>query len=76
MKHSFLPLLVVLFTGFAVISAANAGDAGSFPATSNEYKILAPITHGDLTICPVVSGECSREIIVPSVWKVACGCDA
>ena len=57
MKHSFLPLLAVLFTGFAVISAANAGDAGSLPATSNDYKILAPITHGDLTIFPVVSAK-------------------
>ena len=57
MKHSFLPLLAVLFAGFAVISAANAGDAGSLPATSNDYKILAPITHGDLTIFPVVSAK-------------------
>jgi hypothetical protein len=55
MKHSFLLILAVLFTGFAVISAAFAGDAGSVPATSNDYKILAPITHGDLTIFPVVS---------------------
>jgi hypothetical protein len=57
MKHSFLPMLAVLFTGFAVISAAFAGDAGSLPATSNDYKILAPITHGDLTIFPVVSSK-------------------
>src|SRR5438309_4633938 len=57
MKHSFLPLLAVLFTGFVVISAANADDAGSLPATSNDYKILAPITHGDLTIFPVVSAK-------------------
>ena len=57
MKHSFLPMLAVLFTGFIVISAAFAGDAGSLPATSNDYKILAPITHGDLTIFPVVSGK-------------------
>ena len=57
MKHSFLPLLAVLFTGFVVISAAFAGDAGSLPATSNDYKILAPITHGDLTIFPVVSAK-------------------
>lgn len=57
MKHSFLPMLAVLFTGFAVISAAFAGDAGSSPATSNDYKILAPITHGDLTIFPVVSAK-------------------
>ena len=57
MKHSFLPMLAVLFTGCAVISAAFAGDAGSSPATSNDYKILAPITHGDLTIFPVVSAK-------------------
>src|SRR5947199_3020383 len=57
MKHSFLPLLAVLFTGFVVISAAFAGDAGNLPATPNDYKILAPITHGDLTIFPVVSGK-------------------
>jgi hypothetical protein len=57
MKHSFLPMLAVLFTVFAVISAAFAGDAGSSPATSNDYKILAPITHGDLTIVPVVSAK-------------------
>ncbi len=57
MKRSFLPILAVLFTGFAVISAAFAGDAGSLPATSNDYKILAPITHGDLTIFPVVSAK-------------------
>jgi hypothetical protein len=57
MKHSFLPMLAVLFTACAVISAAFAGDAGSSPATSNDYKILAPITHGDLTIFPVVSAK-------------------
>src|ERR1700759_5490160 len=57
MKRSFLPMLAVLFAGFLVVSAANAGDAGSLPATSNDYKILAPITHGDLTIFPVVSAK-------------------
>jgi hypothetical protein len=57
MKRSFLPLLTVLLSGFIAISAANAGDAGSLPATANDYKILAPITHGDLTIFPVVSAK-------------------
>jgi hypothetical protein len=57
MKHSFLPILAVLFTGFIVISAAFAGDSASLPATTNDYKILAPITHGDLTIFPVVSAK-------------------
>src|SRR6476619_7655001 len=57
MKHSFLPILAVLLCGFAAISAAIPGDAGSVPATANDYKILAPITHGDLTIFPVVSAK-------------------
>jgi hypothetical protein len=57
MQRSFLPLLAVLLSGFIAISAANAGDAGSLPGTVNDYKILAPITHGDLTIFPVVSGK-------------------
>jgi len=57
MKRSFLPILAVLLCGFAIISAANAGDTGSLPATANDYKILTPITHGDLTVFPVVSAK-------------------
>ncbi len=57
MKHSFLPITAVLLCGFAAISAAIPGDTGSVPATANDYKILAPITHGDLTIFPVVSAK-------------------
>jgi hypothetical protein len=57
MKNSFLPMLAVLLSGFAAMSAAVAGDAGSLPATANDYKILVPITHGDLTIFPVVSAK-------------------
>src|SRR6476469_7060775 len=56
MKQSFLPILAVLLCGF-VVAAANAGDSGSLPATANDYKILDPITHGDLTIFPVVSAK-------------------
>jgi hypothetical protein len=55
MKQSFLPILTVLLCGVVVFAAANAGDSGSLPATAIDYKILAPITHGDLTIFPVVS---------------------
>src|SRR5215469_17794143 len=55
MKLSFLAILITLTAGLALISAANAGDSGSMPATVNDYKILAPISHGDLTIFPVVS---------------------
>jgi hypothetical protein len=57
MKQSFLPILTVFLCGLAVMAATNAGDSGSLPATANDYKILAPITHGDLTIFPVVSAK-------------------
>src|SRR6476661_6396275 len=56
MKQSFLPILAVLLCGF-IVAAANAGDSGNLPATVNDYKILEPITHGDLTIFPVVSAK-------------------
>lgn len=55
MKLSFLAILVTLTSGLALMSLANAGDSGGTPATVNDYKILAPISHGDLTIFPVVS---------------------
>jgi hypothetical protein len=55
MKQSFLAILTVLLCGFVVVAAANAGDSGSLPAAMNDYKVLAPISHGDLTIFPVVS---------------------
>lgn len=55
MKHSILAILMVLVCGLIVMAAGNAGD--SLPATASDYKILAPITHGDLTIFPVVSAK-------------------
>lgn len=57
MKQSFLAILTVFSCWLLVITAANAGDTPSLPATANDYKILAPITHGDLTIFPVVSAK-------------------
>jgi len=55
MKQSFLPIVAVLLCGAVLITSANAGDTGSLPAS--DYKILAPISHGDLTIFPVVSAR-------------------
>jgi hypothetical protein len=57
MKLSLLAILVTLTCGLALMAPANAGDSGSMPATINDYKILAPISHGDLTIFPVVSAK-------------------
>jgi hypothetical protein len=56
MKQSILAILMVLVCGLIVMAAGNGGDS-SLPATANDYKILAPITHGDLTIFPVVSDK-------------------
>ena len=54
MKQSFLPICVVLLS-LMVLAAANTGDTGSAPASVSNYKVLVPISHGDLTIFPVVS---------------------
>jgi ARG and Rhodanese-Phosphatase-superfamily-associated Protein domain len=56
MKQSILAILMVLVCGLIVMAAGNGGGP-SLPATANDYKILAPITHGDLTIFPVVSDK-------------------
>jgi hypothetical protein len=87
MKQSFLPIVAVLLCGAILGIAANAGDAGSLPASANDYKILAPITHGDLTIFPVVStkahdtsdfitldeGIRSGEVVVTEVGNIHSG---
>jgi hypothetical protein len=54
MKQSFLPICVVLLS-LMVLASANAGDTGGRPASVSNYRVLAPIGHGDLTIFPVVS---------------------
>jgi hypothetical protein len=49
---TFLSIPVLL------IAAALAGGTGTAPsALTGEYKLLAPISHGDLTIFPVVSSK-------------------
>jgi hypothetical protein len=57
MKKSILAILTILLCGLVLMATVNAGDSGSFPSGANDYKILAPITHGDLTIFPVVSAK-------------------
>jgi hypothetical protein len=57
MKQSFLPIVAVLLCGAILGVSAIAGDSGSLPASASDYKILAPISHGDLTIFPVVSAR-------------------
>src|SRR5438270_7242369 len=55
MKLSFLAILATLLSGLALMAMVNPGDSGGTPAVVNDYKILEPISHGDLTIFPVVS---------------------
>jgi hypothetical protein len=57
MKQSFLPIVAVILCGAILMASASAGDSGSLPASAGDYKILAPISHGDLTIFPVVSAK-------------------
>jgi hypothetical protein len=61
MKMLFKAVLVT-FLGALMLAAlakpSSAGSpAGSLGPTGNDYKILAPITQGDLTIFPVVSAR-------------------
>jgi hypothetical protein len=55
MKQSFLAIFAVLAFGLILMASARGGDQGGLPASASDYKILAPISHGDLTIFPVVS---------------------
>jgi hypothetical protein len=64
MKLSFLgpagrlavpAVLLTFMSGLAVMAVGRGGDTGT--AVSGDYKVLAPISHGDLTIFPVVSSR-------------------
>jgi hypothetical protein len=61
MKTLFKASVVMFLTMLVLMASARPNAAGS-PAggmapTGNDYKILAPITQGDLTIFPVVSAR-------------------
>jgi ARG and Rhodanese-Phosphatase-superfamily-associated Protein domain len=47
-----LTLPIAMFTAWSA-----DGSAGETPAVVGEYKLLEPITHGDLTVFPVVSAK-------------------
>src|ERR1051326_1574388 len=56
MKLSLLAVVATLLSGLAVMAIGTPGDSGAPPALS-DYKVLEPISHGDLTIFPVVSSK-------------------
>jgi hypothetical protein len=56
MKVSFVAVLLILLSGLALMGGTK-GDPGSTPGIASDYKVLEPISHGDLTIFPVVSSK-------------------
>ena len=86
MKQAFLPIAAVLLCA-VLMASASVGDSGGSPAFPNDYKILAPISHGDLTIFPVVSSKAhdtsdfitldegirSGEVVVTEVGNIHSG---
>ncbi|HZU30667.1 MAG TPA: DUF6569 family protein [Candidatus Angelobacter sp.] len=57
MKKLLLGLIFTIIAGWLWMPAARAGQSADTPSTIHDYKILAPITHGNLTIFPVVSAK-------------------
>jgi len=57
MKLSFVAILLIVVSGLALAGLSGPGQSSGIPTAINDYKILAPITHGDLTIFPVVSAR-------------------
>jgi ARG/rhodanese/phosphatase superfamily protein len=57
MRQFVLAISAALLCGLAVSATGAPGDTAGLPVSANDYKILAPISHGDLTIFPVVSGR-------------------
>src|SRR5579859_1223036 len=54
MKLSLLAIMAASLSGLIVMASVIPGDPGA-PAAIGDYKVLDPISHGDLTIFPVVS---------------------
>jgi len=55
MKQFFLAICAVLLGGLVLMAVAAPGDTAGLPGSINDYKVLAPISHGNLTIFPVIS---------------------
>ncbi len=87
MKQASLPIAAALLCVAIMMASASAGDSGGSPTFPNDYKILAPISHGDLTIFPVVSAKAhdtsdfitldegirSGEVVVTEVGNIHSG---
>ncbi|HMF91165.1 MAG TPA: DUF6569 family protein [Candidatus Angelobacter sp.] len=56
MKQTVLGALLLALAAAWLMAPAGAGIVGE-PAAGSDYKLLDPITHGDLTVFPVVSNK-------------------
>jgi hypothetical protein len=55
MKQTVLGALLLALPAAWLMAPAGAGTAGEPAPVAGDYKLLEPITHGDLTVFPVVS---------------------
>lgn len=49
-------LMTLALLALSIVPHASAGRPGGSPVNQDGYKVLAPISHGNLTIFPVVTG--------------------
>jgi hypothetical protein len=56
MKLTLIAILATSLSGLALMASGTPGDSGA-PAALGDYKVLEPISHGDLTIFPIVSSK-------------------
>ncbi|HWX54522.1 MAG TPA: DUF6569 family protein [Verrucomicrobiae bacterium] len=85
MKHLMVWGTFLSLATMMLLAAARPGAAGNAAPASGTYRVLAPITHGDLTIFPVVAdsvhdtsgfltldeGMRTGEVVVTEVGKIA-----
>src|SRR6516225_6625231 len=57
MKPLIFGALVIFLALSAVLMAPSAGAGGDPQLVASDYKLLDPITHGNLTVFPVVSAR-------------------
>src|SRR5215467_3220372 len=57
MKQTVLGALLLTLPAAWMIASAASGTPGEPAPIVGDYKLLEPITHGDLTVFPVVSNK-------------------
>lgn len=57
MKLSLVAIVAASLSGLSLVAIGSPGEPFGAPAATGDYKVLDPISHGDLTIFPVVSAK-------------------